>query len=405
MSNALIINAGERSRTQTGRIVALDLARFVAIVGMMSNHLLFRDGPAPVMAVVTGFPSTLFAVLGGVSAVVSTRRYLADERPLAATASVAARGLVVALMGLALGFVSPFIAVVLLYYGVSMMIVSALLRLTTPILVTLAVLLTAGTPHLITWARAVRPEMGREVDFADPLSFVLSVFTTGPYPIVTWLAFMLIGMCVARVILSTSGHRRVAVLAVVGGAMAAAGFLADLASRAAVVDALRSSGTDPSLVEMIANGEEAIAGSPVGAGWIAVLNGAPHSGTTADILRTAGVAVLVIAILLLVTARFGDRLPLLVRPVASAGAAPLTIYTLHVLVVSGCVYGAMLLPDPGAVIDIVLGPIALLVHIVGALLIGFVLSRRPRRGPLETLVSAIARRAARLAPGFTRAQP
>jgi uncharacterized membrane protein len=408
MSNVLTTNASGQSRTRTGRIVALDLARFLAIVGMMSNHLLAHHAPDAVQTAVTGFPSTLFAVLGGVSAVISTRRYLADDRPLAASLSVAARGFVVALIGLALGFVSPFIAVVLLYYGVSMMIIAALLHLATPVLVTLSVLLAVGTPQLILWARAVRPDPIGELNFTDPLGFAFSVFATGAYPVVTWLVFMLIGICVARVILTASAHRRVIVLAITGGSLAAAGFIADLASRSAVMDALRSSGASPQDIEHIARGLEAgVMGGPVGPGWIAVVNASPHSGSTADILRTTGVAVLVIVVLLLATSRFSERLPLVLRPIAGAGAAPLTIYTLHVLVVSGSLFGALLFQLPDTAYWLLLGPIALLLHVVGALLIGLVLSLKPRRGPLEAFVSAVARRAARVAPGagFTRTQP
>jgi hypothetical protein len=354
-----------------------------------------------VLAVVTGFPSTLFAVLGGVSAVLSTRRYVSEDRPLAATASVAARGLVLALFGLVLGFVSPLIAVVLLYYGLSLMIVSVLMHLATPVLVALTVLLAVGTPHLIIWAGAARPDTVGELAYSDPLDFLVSVFVTGSYPVVTWLAFMLIGVCVGRVLVGTPAHRRVVSLAITGGALAAAGFIADLASRSAVVGALRESGASLGDAEQIALGHDIQGpmGSPVGPGWMAVLNAAAHSGSTADILRTAGVAVLVIAILLLMTARFGDGLPLVLRPVASAGAAPLTIYTLHVFVATASLAGSALF---GILFHVpitsswwMIGPVAILLHVAGALLVGFVLWRTRRRGPLETVVSAIARRAAR----------
>ena len=79
----------------------------------------------------------------------------------------------------------------------------------------------------------------------------------------------------------------------------------------------------------------------------------------------------------------------------AAGAAPLTIYTTHI-VVSGIIQGTFFrlaeqaggLPETG-IPWWVMGPGALALQLAGVLAIGAVLSITKRRGPLETLLSKI----------------
>ena len=81
--------------------------------------------------------------------------------------------------------------------------------------------------------------------------------------------------------------------------------------------------------------------------------------------------------------------------VRAAGAAPLTIYTTHI-VVSGIIQGTFFrsaeqaggLPETG-IPWWVMGPGALALQLAGVLAIGAVLSITKRRGPLETLLSKI----------------
>lgn len=372
-----------------GRIIALDLARLLAIVGMMSQHLLGEEAPDAVVVASTGFPSTLFAVLGGVSAVVSTRRYRGDGRSREAAASVFTRGAVVALIGILLLAAPTYVVVVLLSYGIALMLTALLLQVSSAVLLGLVVALALGGPQLLAGAHEVDPATGPAV------AVLRAVFLGGTYPVVTWFTFMLIGVLVGRVVLSPLPRRRAAGgLAASGAVMFLAGSAADLLSRPAVIAALQGPQTPWSEAARLATTQSS--GYPPGPGWIALLNGVAHSGSTADILRTSGAAIAVIAILLATTARVGDPQPLLLRPFVQAGAAPLTIYTLHVLVttIAVLVAGETLRTDPTWW---QLGPLAFAAHLLGALLLGTLLSALHRRGPLEALVSAIAHRGARLA--------
>ena len=133
---------------------------------------------------------------------------------------------------------------------------------------------------------------------------------------------------------------------------------------------------------------------PVGGGWIALVNAASHSGTTADVLRTGGIAVPLIGILLVLSRWWNERVPVVLRPLAGAGAAPLTISPLHVLATSAILAATALLDPQNPSPWWVFGPIAVVAHIAAALVIGTILTVRRRKGPLERFVSAMARRAA-----------
>ncbi len=91
------------------------------------------------------------------------------------------------------------------------------------------------------------------------------------------------------------------------------------------------------------------------------------------------------------TPSLGARLLDVVR---ATGAAPLTIYTLHILV-SGLVqhsFAGRHATPIESYADIAwwaAGPLAYLLQIAGALAIGAVLSATKRRGPLEALLARI----------------
>jgi hypothetical protein len=369
---------------QRGRIVAIDLARFLAIVGLMSEHLLLGTAPAAVLLVVTGFPATLFAVLSGASAVISTRRYREEGRPVAAAVSVAARGVMVALLGAVLQPVSILVPVVLLAYGIALIVAAVLMNLTTAIVVTVAIALAVGGPHVIRWATAAQPYAVGELTATDPIAFLCSVFLVGYCPVVTGTVYMLIGVCVGRALTGPPSHGRPRILVITGASMAAAGFVADEVSRSAVVEAVRGPTISRSLAGSLATGTAPPSlhppGTPIGPGWIAVVNAAPHSGTTADILRTGGVAVLVVAVLLLVTSRIGPSAPRLLRPIVRVGSAPLTVYTFHVLAASAGVLLMLIVAPENPAVWWAFGPAAIPLHVAGALLIGILLTIGDRRG-------------------------
>jgi len=109
--------------TSRSRLVGLDVARGLALVGMIAVHVTPSGGPGdPVpwaYAVAGGRASALFAVLAGCGIALATGGpHPWAGRPLSdARRAVAARAGVVAAVGLTIGGLPTPAAVILAYYG------------------------------------------------------------------------------------------------------------------------------------------------------------------------------------------------------------------------------------------------------------------------------------------------
>ena len=111
-------------RSRTGRILGVDAARAIALVGMFATHILplhdADDVPTLTGLLADGRSSALFAVLAGVGVALSTggpRRPRDARAHLAAAAALVVRGLLVGLLGLWLIDFDAPVAVILPYYG------------------------------------------------------------------------------------------------------------------------------------------------------------------------------------------------------------------------------------------------------------------------------------------------
>ncbi|MDT7651792.1 MAG: hypothetical protein QOI36_3198, partial [Pseudonocardiales bacterium] len=124
--------------------------------------------------------------------------------------------------------------------------------------------------------------------------------------------------------------------------------------------------------------------------WLAV--DTPHSGMPLDLAHTTGTALAVLGAMLLL-ARWAR--PVALVP-AALGAAPLTLYTLHVIALTAYPGSG---PDDAAL---------WLGHVLAATAVGVTLWLAGRRGPLKSVVSGAARGVRRLldpstpAPASTR---
>ena len=403
--------AGART---SARYVGVDLARFLAVAGMMANHLVAIVGGDPAASaldlqaseiattVTSGIAAALFAVLGGVSAVFATRRALSAGRTGAAVVSVMLRGVILILLGLALGALQVPIIVVLVYYGVALILASVFVAARSWLIaLTAAVLWIAGGPLNALARRAldVIEEAGSpsyESLAAEPLETVRGLLLTGAYPAVTWVAYLLIGMLIARALISATARGRLTATALglaTGGAVLATA--ATLLSNWTLGHLDRFGVSAPGGLDM----ETFVSflgmqqfGSPNSHELWAQLIAAPHSGSPAEMLRTVGIALTVIGLLVaLFDSRAGGpgRITDVFR---AAGAAPLTIYTLH-LIATSFAYAPLY---AGADFTAgtpwwVAGLGAYGVQLAGVILIGIVLSATGRRGPLEALTSGIVR--------------
>ncbi|MGM1028458.1 MAG: heparan-alpha-glucosaminide N-acetyltransferase domain-containing protein [Actinomycetota bacterium] len=377
------------------RLVGVDLARLVAVAGMMAAHTLaFTEPPVGpgVTALIDGPPSTLFAVLGGVSVALAARSRLAAGDRAAAVRATLARGLVVAALGLLIVPLASAVFVVLAPFGVAIMAASVFLLLPTWAVATSALLLAALVGSLVAIARerlgVVEETHSIGTLVSDPVGTVQDLVLTGVYPAVTWLAYMLIGMLVARAITAARARGReravLGALAGIGAVLVALGVAAsELGVR--LLGERHPGGPDTARDDLLANGYGAVPETTLD--W--QLLAAPHTGTPADIARTVGIALLVIALLSLAASALPRPALRAIEPLRAAGAAPLTIYVVHVTLLSG------LLPlaagDAAWLVD---GWAAWAVQVAIALGIGALLAASAARGPLETLVGRCADAAA-----------
>lgn len=378
------------------------MARCLALLGMVATHVLDeRDASGDFtfsQALAGGRASALFAVLAGVSlALISGRRTPPRGRARAGvSAGIVVRALLIATVGLLLGELETGLAVILTYYGVLFLLGIPFLGLRAPTLFGLAAAWTVAGPVL---SHLVRPELPAR-GFANPNlrqlveqpgHLLSEVAFTGYYPVVPWLAYLLVGMAIGRMDLRR--RRNQAALTVAGAAAAATAFLVSrwATRQQSVLDALPTDSTDELLSEI---GGGMFGTTPTGGAWQWLLVVAPHSATPFDLAQTIGSALLVIGLSLLVAGAVGGVGERNLAVLFGAGTMTLSLYTLHVVTRTAEVW-----PQET--------PDSFPSHVLLLMGVGAVYVALRRRGPLERIVGAASHATARLvsprAPGHAAA--
>jgi hypothetical protein len=374
-----------------GRVVGVDVARALALVGMMATHMLpgLEGTHVPwAQQVAGGRASALFAVLAGVSvALVSGRTQPVRGRSrYAVSVRLVVRSVLIGVLGLVLGLVPTGIAVILAYYAVLFLLGLPFLGLRARTLALLAGLWAVAAP---VGSMLLRPHLPEHVagspepdSLVAPLGLLNELVLVGYYPAGVWLAYLLAGMAIGR----TDLFRRGVDLAfLAGGVLLAVG--ATVVSRTLLArddawDALAATYPDPRVADdpalLAATLTHGLHGTTPTGSWWWLATVAPHSGSPLDLAQTIGSALAVIGLCLL-AARWQPRAW---AAVFGAGAMTLTLYTLHVVIM-----GQGWWPDleaPSNYDDQVL-------VVLGT---GAVFALVPLRGPLEAIVGAVSRVAA-----------
>ncbi|MGX5717609.1 heparan-alpha-glucosaminide N-acetyltransferase domain-containing protein [Arthrobacter sp. MAHUQ-56] len=378
-------------RQKPGRLRAIDAARGLALLGMMATHLLptFEANasltPTWVGLVFSGRSAALFAVLAGVGLALSTGKHQPVEgRELsAARRGLALRALVIAAVGLSLGALEVNVAIILVHYAVLFLCVLPFLGMGVKRLCLWAAGWILASPVLAyllrPWLLASEPplKLGHNPSWEDltvPSQLLADLFLTGYYPVFQWLSYLLVGLVIGRLALTRA---LVPVFLLVAGTVVA------IAAKALGVAAMDSWGGREAL-EKVLNSP----GYPLGSvlqvnltglsqegSWWWLASAAPHSGTSLDLLHTSAVAAAVIGACLLLE-RVADWVDLdLLLPLRGAGAMTLTLYTVHVWVISGF----YLKPLPAGWTEDGM----YFAHAGAAILLGIVFARLSWRGPLE----------------------
>src|SRR3954451_11443055 len=332
------------------RVVAVDVARGVALLAMMTVHVLpgtdEQGRVSAAYAVASGRASALFAVLAGVGLALLTGGPARRLRP-GTRAAVLTRGLVIAGIGMFLVELRPPVAVILTNYGLLFAVAVPFLLLRRAALLTVAAGWLVVAPLLAHLLRAGRqPGPGPQpsfADLADPLDLLDRLALTGYYPVLTWTPYLLVGLAVGRTALDSRRAGPRLVLAGVGLALLAA-LGSTLLLAAEGWDALRRSGPGELVGAAFGLPQlqlRSLHGAPPTTTWWweAVLS--PHSGTPFDLAQTIGSALAVVGLALVVVrlaprwrGRGGRVGRGAVAALAATGSTTLSLYSLHVVVMA-----------------------------------------------------------------------
>lgn len=372
------------------RIHGLDIARAVAIVGMMAAHLGPWTGrpaladPATWPAVVNGYPSALFAVLAGVSIGIIARRGVAagGVELLRSRMRLGSRAVILIALGLVLASIQRNVLVVLVPMGAMFLVVTPLVTARTRTIALVAGALAVAGPLLMAPTR-VLPDVVVSPTVRDAILFT--------YPLTAWVAYGLVGLLIHRLVLRHP--RRWPWLALGGAVVATAASVAWNSTTRGIGVGLGAGAIHP--VWDDGNGgvdwstDLGGAGDPTRLAG-AFLDGSAHSGGLFDVLGAAAAALFVIAALLMVgSTTVGAAL---FHPLRMLGSMSLTVYVAHVV-------GFPLIDFAGAIFPAaadVLPETWLMVELAVALVFAVAWKHGHRRGPLEEAMHRVTERAARI---------
>jgi uncharacterized membrane protein YeiB len=380
------------------RLVGVDVARGVALLGMIAVHVIddmdSRGNPTLTTEVAAGRASTLFVMLAGVGlALLSGGQRPAEGRARTAIAAgIAVRALLIGAIGLLLGELfggSANVEVILPYYGLLFLLAIPLLGLLPRTLAWVTAAVVAVAPVVILWIVAdvgtAELEAGGNVTvttlFEDPGELLSALLVTGSYPVLAFMAYLCAGMAIGRLNLSSSrlaaGLLGGGIAMALGAQLVSSMLLFQLGGLRELVDLVDADSTREAANQLLWDPD------PVGSWWYLALP-APHSSTPIDLLHTLGSAMAVLgAALLLCRVRAIARL---LRPLAAAGSMTLTLYTAHLLVLATGVF-----EDEEVVLYLLM--------VVAALAFGYFWQRKMGQGPLERLVASTAGLARRAVAG------
>ncbi|MEX5298871.1 heparan-alpha-glucosaminide N-acetyltransferase domain-containing protein [Kocuria sp. CPCC 205292] len=380
-------------RRSAGRLVAVDAARGLALVGLTAVHFLpqsYPDNDRPTLSwlLFAGDSAALFALLAGVSLAFSTggRRPRRGRDLTAARAGIAVRALLIMALGLTVDYLMPAdppAVNILVHYGLFFLLALPFLGLRPRTLLLCAGGFLLVGPFLIHWLGDLVPEHSSvNPTFAhlvtEPAALFWQLTLTGTYPAVTYLSYLLAGLAFGR--LNLKGLRVQARLLAVGLGLAA---LAKLVSWVLLYGMDGYNVLLYSIVELtradldhiiVFGGDGPL---PTSSLWWQVLS-APHANTPLSVAWSLGVSTAVLGALLLAGREFGKWL----LPLTAMGTMTLTLYTGQLVLLSTEVhYSSPLLWSVACLVVSALVALAWR-HAFG-------------RGPLERVVSAAAHATAR----------
>ncbi len=363
-----------------GRVVGVDIARGIAVLGMFAAHVgVTTDDWSTLpgwLNLAHGRSSILFATVAGVSlALVTGRSQPPDGDALVrARVRILVRAACLLAIGALLDLLGTRVYLILGFYAAYFVLAVPVLRWSPRRLVSLAVVVAVAGPPLAYWG----PEALARADLRLPRDgdgAVTHFLLSGHYPAVVWMAYVFVGLAIGRSAALTSGWVRAALVA--GGA--AAWWVCSAVS----TRLLEPAGGAEAVIAEVAKRQSRWFPEPFAwhDPWPPVegqLLAGPHHDTLLEVVGSGGFAVMVLGLCLCV-GRVGSRV---LAPLAAVGSMALTVYTLQIV----AIWQWELLDTETN------GPLGVMVLVTLAAATAWRAAFGP--GPLERLVSALAGAAA-----------
>lgn len=346
--------------TPAGRLGGLDLARFLAFVGMVLVNFKIVMGadddgsmPGQLVGALEGRAAASFVVLAGIGLGLATTRSGAWNT-IPVTLKRAVFLLVVGLLNTLI-----FDADILHYYAFYFLFGALCLSVSSRWLVGLILLLNLGFVGMMMvfdYDAGWNWDTLSYVDFWTPSGFVRNLIFNGWHPVVPWMSFLLFGLLLSRLELASKTVQIQLIAFGLGGVV-----LAELSSFVLIASL---GPIDPELPQLLST--------------------APVPPTPLYILAGMGTASFAIGGCLMIPALF--RRHDLLRFVVPAGRQTLTLYIAHIFIGMGALelFGLAGGQSIGTVV------LAGLVFSLAALVYAFIWSRMFDRGPIEALMRQTA---------------
>ncbi len=349
----------QETRSRRNRLEGLDLARFLAFVGMVIVNFkiaMGAEGGSGPLALLTGAlegrAAATFVVLAGIGLGLASAKGM--DQTISVTIKRAVFLLVIGLLNMTI-----FDADILHYYAFYFLFGVLLLPLNNRALFAVLIGLNVAFTIMIL---TLNYDAGWNWDdytyagFWTPTGFIRNLFFNGWHPVIPWLGFLLFGIILSRVSLS---ERAMVAKLIIGGAIAfalAEGLSAALTGPFAAID--------PELAALVTTD--------------------PIPPMPLYMLAGIGAASMAIGLCLLVS----DQLAAigLLRLLVPAGRQTLTLYIAHILVGLGTLEALGMLGGQ----TVAQAVVASLLFCMAATIYAFLWSRWFKRGPVEALMRKLA---------------
>ncbi|QRV02279.1 DUF418 domain-containing protein [Arcanobacterium phocisimile] len=321
--------------TMSDRIVGLDLARSLAIMGMFWAHMTayepagFFDGW--LAQVPDGRSAITFALLAGVSVALMTGRQnpYVGERMYTARLRIVGRALVLFLAGGLLSSLGTSVVIILGFYGFWLLLALPFTHLSVRTLVWVAGVGAFAGPFLLILTKSAMAAGGLFVG-SDPNSAFMTVMITGTYPGLQYGVFVIAGLAIGRCDMLAQARQ----LRLIAG-----GLVLMVGGYGLAYVATGGENTWPQhmpwdpLTSLLAR--DAAPRSLEGPlGWVfpslgEFFSAEPHSATILETVGSGGFAITLLGVCLLI----GSAVRYVLYPLAAMGSMPLTSYCGHVVAI------------------------------------------------------------------------